>query len=163
MSKIRRFTRPRSQGANTVTRSQTLTLDGGGNVVDKLEVTRAAAKYLVNPVVSLVAGYVPWWALLETRGRRSGIPRRNPVGNGLKGHTFWIVAEHGRHAGYVKNIEADPRVRIRVGGRWRNGVAHLMQDDDPRLRQQQLRKINAAFVRLMATQLLTIRVDLEHG
>lgn len=130
-------------------------------MVDKLAVTRAAAKYLVNPVVSLVAGYVPWWALLETRGRRSGVPRRNPVGNGLKGDTFWIVAEHGRRAGYVKNIKADPRVRIRVGGRWRNGVAHVMQADDPRARQQHLRKVNAAFVRLMATELLTIRVDLE--
>lgn len=130
-------------------------------MVDKSAVTRAAAKYFVNPVVSLVAGYVRWWALLETRGRRSGLPRRNPVGNGLQGGTFWIVAEHGRRAGYVKNIEADPHVRIRVGGRWRNGVAHVMQDDDPRARQRQLRKVNAAFVRLMSTQLLTIRVDLE--
>lgn len=39
--------------------------------------------------------------------------------------------------------------------------AHVMQDDDPSVRQQQLRKVNAAFVQLMATELLTIRVDLE--
>lgn len=83
------------------------------------------------------------------------------MGNGLEGDTFWIVAEHGRRAGYVKNIKADPRVRIRVGGRWRDGIADVMPDDDPRARQQQLRKVNAAFVRLMGTELLTIRVDLE--
>lgn len=130
-------------------------------MLNKRTVARALAKYLVNPVVSLVAGYVPWWALLETQGRKTGRPRRNPVGNGLKGNNFWIVAEHGERAGYVKNIKANPRVRIRVGGRWRSGVAHLLPHDDPRARQRQLRPINGMFVRLMGTDLLTVRIDLE--
>lgn len=111
--------------------------------------------------MKLVAGYVPWWALLETTGRKSGRPWRNPVGNGLDGDTFWIVAEHGHKAGYVRNIKADPRVRIRVGGRWRTGEAHVLEDDDARQRQRTLRRINAAFVRLMGTDLLSVRVDLE--
>jgi hypothetical protein len=34
---------------------------------------------------------------------------------------FWIVAEHGRRANYVRNIEANPRVRVRVGRRWHEG------------------------------------------
>jgi deazaflavin-dependent oxidoreductase (nitroreductase family) len=79
---------------------------------DKRRVSRALAKYVVNPVVKLVAGYVPWWALLETIGRKTGRPWRNPVGNSLEGNTFWIVAEHGHHAGYVRNIKANPRVRL---------------------------------------------------
>jgi deazaflavin-dependent oxidoreductase (nitroreductase family) len=77
------------------------------------------------------------WAILERTGRRSGKRRRNPVGNGLDGHTFWIVAEH-RRAGHVRNIEANPRVRVKLGGRWRSGVAHLMPDDDPLERQRRL-------------------------
>lgn len=129
--------------------------------VDKRRLTRALGKYVVNPVVKLCAGYVPWWSLLETTGRKSGKPRRNPVGNGLKGDTFWIVSEHGRHAGYVKNIGANPHVRIRVNGRWRTGTAHLLAEDDARKRQRELRPVNAAFVRLMGTELMTVRINLE--
>ena len=129
--------------------------------MDKRRVSRALGKYVVNPVVKTVAGYAPWWSLLETTGRKTGAPRRNPVGNGLDGDTFWIVAEHGHKAAYVRNIKANPKVRLRVSGRWRNGVAHLLEDDDPRARQRTLRPFNAAFVRLMGTELLTVRVDLE--
>lgn len=129
--------------------------------MNKREVTNTIARYGVNPVVSLIAGYVPWWALLETRGRRSGRPVRNPVGNGLDGNAFWIVAEHGKQAGYVKNIKADPNVRLRVGGRWRSGVAHVLAEDDARERQRRMRRFNAIFVRMMSTDLLTIRIDLN--
>jgi hypothetical protein len=40
----------------------------------------------------------PGYALLETVGRGSGLPRQTPVGDGLIGDTFWIVAEHGLSA-----------------------------------------------------------------
>ncbi len=129
--------------------------------VDKRQLSRSLARYLVNPIVARVAGYVPWWSLLETTGRKSGRPRRNPIGNGLDGDTFWIVAEHGRSASYVRNIKANPNVRVRVGGRWRTGRATLMPQDDARERQRQLRRVNAAFVRLMGTDLLTVRIDLD--
>ena len=132
-----------------------------GVKLDKRAVSNALAKYAVNPIVSRVAGFVPWWALLETTGRKTGLPRRNPVGNGLKGNTFWIVAEHGRGAGYVRNIQADPRVRLRVNGRWRTGTAHLLFDDDPKERKRQLPKFNNAVVRIMGTDLLTVRIDLD--
>lgn len=102
------------------------------------------------------------WALLETTGRRTGRQRRTPVGNGLVDGTFWIVAEHGRHAGYVRNIEANPRVRVLVGGEWRSGTAVILPEDDPRVRQRLLgRRVNAALVRLMGTDLLTIRIALD--
>lgn len=127
----------------------------------KHTLSRGLAKYLINPVVSRIAGYVPWWALLETRGRRSGRPIRNPVGNGIDGNTFWIISEHGTEAGYVKNIKADPNVRIRVGGRWRAGIAHVLPHDDARERQRQMRRFNGMFVRLMGTNLLTVRIDLQ--
>lgn len=129
--------------------------------MDKRRLTSALGRYVVNPIVSRIAGYVPWWSLLETTGRKSGRPRRNPVGNGLHGDIFWIVAEHGSSAGYVRNIKANPNVRVRVGGRWRSGKATPMPNDDARERQRQLRPVNAAFVRLMGTELLTVRIDLE--
>jgi deazaflavin-dependent oxidoreductase (nitroreductase family) len=128
---------------------------------DKRAISRALAKYGVNPIVERVAGFVPWWSLLETTGRKSGLPRRNPVGNGLQGDTFWIVSEHGYRAGYVRNIQTNPRVRVRVNGRWRTGTAHLLPDDDPRERQQQLSRFNSALVRTMGTKLLTVRIDFD--
>jgi len=73
-------------------------------------------------------------ALLETIGRHTARPRTTPVCDGTEGDTFWIVAQHGRSADYIRNIEANPRVRVkgslaRIG--WRSGTAHILDDDDP--------------------------------
>ena len=131
--------------------------------MDKRQLASGLAKYGVNPWmrIALATGLVRGWALLETTGRRTGQPRRTPVGNGLEGDTFWIVAEHGRRAAYVRNIMANPRVRVRIGRRWRTGTAHVMPDDDPRERQRSMRKLNAAAVRALGTDLLTVRIDLD--
>ncbi len=62
-------------------------------------------KYLFNPPIMFLfaIGLVPpGYGLLETTGRKTGKPRRTPVGNGLVGRQFWIVAEHGQKAGYVR-------------------------------------------------------------
>ena len=119
---------------------------------------------LLNPPIKALAAYglVPTVALLETTGRTSGQPRRTPVSKGLDRATgtFWIVAEHGRKAAYVRNIETDPHVRIRIGRRWRSGTATVLGEDDPLARQRHMSKLNAATVRAMGTDLLTIRVDL---
>lgn len=124
---------------------------------------------IANPVIraALNRGVpLPGYALLETIGRKSGQPRRTPVGDGLEGDTFWIVSEHGRRSAYVRNIEANPRARVRVRGRWRSGTAHVLPEDDPRERQRQLSRrlsarLNAIAVRSLGTDLLTIRIDLD--
>ncbi|HEX6075766.1 MAG TPA: nitroreductase/quinone reductase family protein [Micromonosporaceae bacterium] len=101
------------------------------------------------------------FALLETTGRRTGLPRHTPVGNGLDGDTFWLVAAHGSQSDYVRNILADPRVRVRVGRRWRDGTAVVLPGDDPDVRSRTLPyRWDAALGRLMASTPLTIRVDL---
>jgi deazaflavin-dependent oxidoreductase (nitroreductase family) len=131
----------------------------------KRRASRFASVRLLNPVVrrALEAGVAPrGWALLETTGRRSGRPRRVPVGNGLRGEHFWIVAEHGRHADYVRNIERDPRVRVKVGRRWHSGTAHVLDGDDPRARLRWLRRpLNDAGLVLMASEMLVVRIDLD--
>jgi deazaflavin-dependent oxidoreductase (nitroreductase family) len=133
----------------------------------KLRLSKATTVKLVNPVVRglLERGLMPrTHALLETTGRKSGQPRRVPLGNGLRGDTFWIVTEHGRQADYVKNIEKDPRVRVKVGRTWRSGTAHLLPDDDVRERFRMLRRpLNDALVRGVGTEHLTIRIDLDNG
>src|SRR5438552_4266425 len=130
--------------------------------MDKRTASTALAKYAVNPIVSRFAGYVPWCALLETRGRATGRPRRTPVGDALRGDVFWIVADHGLSSSYVKNIRRDARVRVRTHGRWRRGVATLLPEDDPIVRQRALGLgANGLFVRLAGTTLLTVRIDLD--
>ena len=140
----------------------------------KRRLVLAFQKYVLNPPVRLAMarGLVPpSYALLETVGRTSGKPRRTPVGSGLVGDTFWIVAEHGYEAGYVRNIQANPRVRVKLrrGRRveWRTGTARLLPDDDTRERQHIVarghpgRALNAFVVRTVGSDLLTVRIDLD--
>jgi deazaflavin-dependent oxidoreductase (nitroreductase family) len=137
---------------------------------------RLFQKCVLNPPIRvlLLLGVLPvGYALIETTGRVSGKNRRTPVGNGLVGDTFWLVAEHGHRANYVRNLQANPTVRVKVrrGLRpvWRQGVAHVLEADDPHARQRALgrwhplRALNAAFVRVMGSELLTIRIDLDRA
>ena len=140
----------------------------------KQRVLHPLQRSVVNPLVKLAWGLgigPPGDALLETTGRRTGQPRRTPICDGLEGETFWLVAQQGRHADWVRNIEADPRVRVKVrsGWRthWRSGTAHILDDDDPRERQRILGRGNPArwlcvyASGAMGTSLLTVRIDLD--
>ena len=140
----------------------------------KYRIVSFLQKYIFNPIVKsfFAIGLVPpGYALLETIGRKSGKPRRTPVGDGLLGAQFWLVSEHATKSGYVRNIESDPRVRLKlrkgIRARWHNGTANLLSGDDPRERQRWLWRqmpsslANAMAVRIFGTQLLTIRIDLD--
>jgi len=133
--------------------------------VDKLRVSTFLSAKLFNRLVLAAARAglpTPGVVILETTGRRSGMPRRVPVTRLLERDTLWIVTEHGRKAAYVRNIEANPRVRVRVGRRWRTGTARVLHDHDWRALQRRMpNKVNSAMVRLMGTDHLTIRVDLD--
>jgi deazaflavin-dependent oxidoreductase (nitroreductase family) len=133
--------------------------------VNKRRVSTFASARLLNPLVNAAARRglpTPTVVILETTGRRSGEPRRVPVGKALDGDTLWIVAEHGRRAAYVRNIEANPRVRVRVGRRWRTGTARVLEGDDWRERQRRMsNRVNSAVVRAMGTEHVTVRVDLD--
>ncbi|MCZ0988662.1 nitroreductase/quinone reductase family protein [Streptomyces diastatochromogenes] len=103
---------------------------------------------------------VPAQTILETTGRTSGLPRPTPVGGRRVGDSFWIVSEFGFKSQYVRNIQADPHVRIRIRGRWHHGTAHLLPEDDAVTRLRGLPRFNSAAVRAFGTDLLTVRVDL---
>ena len=88
--------------------------------------------------------------------------------NGLDGDVFWIVTEHGRRANYVRNIEAQPRVRVNAGHGWPVRTAQII-DDDPEQRLQDIvarnprARISAGIVRNTGTDHVVIRIDLEPG
>ncbi|HJT93374.1 MAG TPA: nitroreductase/quinone reductase family protein [Mycobacterium sp.] len=119
-------------------------------------VTNFFQKRLANPLMRLV----PIQTLLETTGRTSGKPRRTPLGGSRVGDQFWFVSEFGEKSQYVRNIKANPHVRVRLRGRWHNGTAHLLPDDDPHERLRSLPQLNSFGVRTFGTNLLTVRVDL---
>jgi len=56
-------------------------------------------------------------------------------------------------------MQADPRVRLRIHGRWLLGAAHRVPDDDARARLKLLPRANSAAVAAVGTDLLTVRVD----
>ncbi|MER7183308.1 nitroreductase/quinone reductase family protein [Streptomyces hyaluromycini] len=122
----------------------------------RFRATTAFQRHVANPLTRLM----PFQTLLETTGRVSGEPRRTPLGGRRVGKSFWLVSEFGTKSQYVRNIQADPRVRVRIGGRWHHGTAHLLPDDDPVARLRTLPKGNSMAVKALGTQLLTIRVDL---
>jgi deazaflavin-dependent oxidoreductase (nitroreductase family) len=133
---------------------------------------------VVNPIVRAAWAIglgPPGDALLETTGRRSGRLRLTPICDCLEGDTFWLVSQRGRRADYVRNLESNPRVRVRVRRglrtRWLAGTAHIVDDDDPAERRQSLLQGNAARTLCLraanamiadpdAAQ-LTVRIDLD--
>jgi deazaflavin-dependent oxidoreductase (nitroreductase family) len=80
---------------------------------------------LGNPIVILLSRWTAVWGVLETRGRRTGQARLVPLAISMEGPAVWVVVARGRNAAYVRNIEADRTVRIRIKGDWLDGAAVL--------------------------------------
>jgi deazaflavin-dependent oxidoreductase (nitroreductase family) len=109
------------------------------------------------------------FALLETRGRRSGRRRLTPVGNGLDGDVFWLVSEHGTGCDQVKNLIAEPDVRVKVGRHWYRGTATVVDDDDAFARRRRIDegngmagRVDGVVFRASASVPVTVRIDLRH-
>jgi deazaflavin-dependent oxidoreductase (nitroreductase family) len=120
-------------------------------------ITTAFQKNLANPLMKRL----PFQTLLETKGRKSGQPRRTPLDGRREGNQFWFVSEFGDKSQYVKNIQSNPQVRVRINGKWHTGTAHLLPDDNPYERLRSLPRFNSFGVRTFGTNLLTVRVDLK--
>jgi deazaflavin-dependent oxidoreductase (nitroreductase family) len=121
-------------------------------------------RWVVNPPMKVMTwlGLKRGHVLVETTGRKTGRRRRNVVGAHREGDTLWIVAEHGRHAGWVANAEAEPRVRVRQRLRWIDGKAHVVDGDDPLARLETFGMSgHARLVKKFGTDLATVRIDFD--
>lgn len=138
----------------------------------KAALTHALDRWVVNPLIrgGVRTGLAPRaFALLETTGRRSGRPRVVPVGNGLDGDEFWIVAQDGRRCAYVLNIEANPAVRVKTPrGPWCTGRAEVVADADGLATRRRIDKANGpsgrfdgVIFRAVRTETVTIRIALD--
>jgi deazaflavin-dependent oxidoreductase (nitroreductase family) len=127
-------------------------------------------RFFLNPLVRAlfrIGISPPMTALIETTGRRSGKIRHTPVNCVRDGQTVWIIAQHGSHAGWVRNLQADPHVRARLGRRWHAGHAALVPDDDVRARIDTFsrnaigRAIVGTTFRALETAPVSLRIDLD--
>jgi deazaflavin-dependent oxidoreductase (nitroreductase family) len=74
---------------------------------------------------------------LETIGRTSGRPREIEIWFAEDGDQVYLLSGGRDDAHWVRNLRADPRVRLRIGSRWFNGAAREIegQPEEPRARQ----------------------------
>ncbi|MEA2492537.1 MAG: hypothetical protein QOJ29_448 [Thermoleophilaceae bacterium] len=113
-----------------------------------------------NPIARRLAGIAPWWVVVETTGRKSGQARQAPLARGpVDGSVTWVISVHGRHAGFVKNIEANPSVRFRLRGRWHNGTASIHPMDDAIV--ERFNAYGQAGPKTLGWDPVLVRIDLE--
>ncbi|MGO4201617.1 nitroreductase family deazaflavin-dependent oxidoreductase [Rhodococcus sp. TAF43] len=80
----------------------------------------------LNRVVVRVAGYLPGFAVVHHRGRRSGRTYRTPVNAFRIGNGYRFALTYGTDSDWARNVLAAGECDITVRGR----VVHL---DEPRL------------------------------
>ncbi len=66
--------------------------------------------------------------LLTTTGRKSGKKRVTPLQFEKIGEDYYLGAARGLKADWVRNIQANPQVEIRVGAKSFHGVAEVVTD-----------------------------------
>jgi hypothetical protein len=70
--------------------------------------------------------------VVNVNGGASGISHRRPALRDVKRGSGLLAAHHGRPTAYVRNLAANPRVRIKVRCTWRTGNATVMPNDNTR-------------------------------
>jgi deazaflavin-dependent oxidoreductase (nitroreductase family) len=67
---------------------------------------------------------------LQTTGRTSGRPRTIEIWFATDGVRIYMLAGGRHHAHWVRNLIADPRVRVRLGGRTLEGRARVIEGEE---------------------------------
>ena len=81
----------------------------------------------------LVVRPCPVYLYLTTTGRVTGQPREIEIWFTEQGGHFYLVAERER-ANWVRNIQSQPQVKVRVGDAEINAIARVVHDDrEPQL------------------------------
>jgi deazaflavin-dependent oxidoreductase (nitroreductase family) len=74
---------------------------------------------------------------LETIGRTSGLPRVVEIWFAAEGDRLYMLSGGRADANWVRNLQRTPRVRVRLGERWVDGTATVIEGraDDQRARE----------------------------
>ena len=66
---------------------------------------------------------------LTTTGRLTGQPREIEIWFTEHAGRFYLIAEHGERANWVRNLQSTPQVKVRVGDRAFDAIARVVHDD----------------------------------
>jgi len=70
------------------------------------------------------------YCYLTTTGRVSGQPREIEIWFGLEGSTLFLLSGGGERSDWVKNLIANPEVRVRIAHRAFDGRARVVTDQE---------------------------------
>jgi deazaflavin-dependent oxidoreductase (nitroreductase family) len=73
----------------------------------------------------IIGGFI---LLLTTTGRKSGLKRVTPLQYEEIGGEYYVGAARGVRADWVRNIQSNPQVELRVGARRVQGMAEVVTD-----------------------------------
>ena len=128
-------------------------------------------RFVLNPMVRglfRLGVSPPLTALIETTGRKTGRVRHTPVNYARDGQTLWVIAQHGRHAGWVLNLEAEPRIRARLGPHVAHAATRSWSTTTTRApavrtfaRNPLARAMIASTLRALETAPVSLRIDLD--
>jgi deazaflavin-dependent oxidoreductase (nitroreductase family) len=99
---------------------------------------------------------------LVTTGRRSGQPREVRTWFAGVGDTLYLLAGERDRANWVRNLHADPSVRVRIGARTFEGRGRAIegQADDPAARDAIAAKYGTKWLSRWLRESLPVRIDL---
>jgi len=99
----------------------------------------------------LIGGFV---LLLTTYGRKSGRPRVTPLVYEQRGETILVASARGPSADWLRNIMANPKVRVRVGRRQFDAMAEATADPEKiaDYLQRQMERNPAAFGAILRSE-----------
>jgi deazaflavin-dependent oxidoreductase (nitroreductase family) len=88
----------------------------------------------IGPRIAYALGLGPLFGrfvlLLTTYGRRSGRPRVTPLVYEQRGNAVIVASARGRSADWLRNIDANPEVRVHLGRRQFDGKAEVSTDPE---------------------------------
>ena len=86
----------------------------------------------------------PEFLYLTTRGRRSGQPREIEIWFTERGGRYYVIAEHGNAAHWVRNLRAHDSVGVRLSGRTFAGRARVVDGPADRALGAAIRALSEA-------------------
>ena len=94
----------------------------------------AINRRIVNPIQRLWAPYLPLYALIEHRGRKTGNPYRTPVlAFPRRGGGVVVLLGYGDRTDWLLNVQAGGATIVRMGRR--RSVASVTVEVDRRVRR----------------------------
>jgi deazaflavin-dependent oxidoreductase (nitroreductase family) len=69
------------------------------------------------------------YCYLTTTGRKSGLPREIEIWFGIDGNSLYLLSGGGDKSQWVKNLQANPNVTVRIAKQNFNGIARIVSKE----------------------------------